>query len=176
MSITSLKVKFARIVDTLVKERKINALNFAGDLIGLVNFRLEKQGEDANGKKFPLYSENNLGLKTALDVIAKSNRSSAKIKKGGETSYRAIRQIVGLPTDKRTHVFTGDMLKSIDANVTESNKYLTIVEIKSKDEVNQKKLVENSVRMKINLLRANKKEREIIDAANQTRLQNLINQ
>ena len=53
-------------------------------------------------------------------------------------------------------------------------KYLTIVEIKSKDQVNQKKLNENSLRMKINLLRANKKERAIIDAANQERLQNLI--
>jgi hypothetical protein len=175
LSISNLKVKFARIVDTLVKEREINALNFAGDLIALVNNRLINQGEDANGKKFPLYSENNLGLKTALYAISRSNKPSAKLKKG-ETSYKDIREILGLPTDKRTHVFTGDMLKSIDATVTESNKYLTIVEIKSKDEVNQKKLVENSVRMKINLLRANKKEREIIDAANQTRLQNLINQ
>lgn len=173
MSILTLKLKFARIVDDLTKNRQQNALNFAGDLIALVNDRLINEGVDANGKKFPLYSENNLGLKTALDVIAKSNKPGAKLK-SGDTSYRAIRSALGLPTDKRTHVFTGDMLKSIDAKVSESNKYLTIVEMKSKDDANQKKLNENSARMKINLLRANKKEAEIIDASNQERLRNVL--
>lgn len=174
MSITTLKVKFARIVDDLTKNRQQNALNFAGDLIQYVNDRLINEGVDANGRKFPLYSENNLGLKTALDVISKSNRSSAKIKKGGETSYRAIRQIVGLPVDKRTHNFTGAMLESIRPIVQESNKYLTIIEISSKDAPNQKKLNENSARMKINLLRANKKEAAIVDADNQERLRNIL--
>jgi len=173
MSITTLKVKFARIVDDLTKNRQQNALNYAGDLIALVNERLINEGVDANGKKFPLYSTNNLGLKTALDVISKSNRPSAKLK-GDDTSYNAIRKTLGLPTDKRTHVLKGDMLKSIDAKVQESNKYLTIIEIKSKDVENQRKLNENSARMKINLLRANKKEKELIDQANQERLRNLL--
>jgi hypothetical protein len=173
MSITTLKVKFARIIDDLTKNRQQNALNYAGDLIALVNDRLINEGVDANGKKFPLYSENNLGLKTALQVIAKSNKPSAKLK-GSNTSYKAIRATLGLPVDKRTHVFTGDMLKSIDAKVEESNKYLTIIEIKSKDEANQQKLNKNSAQMKTNLLRANKKEKALIDQANQERLRNLL--
>lgn len=173
MSITTLKVKFARIVDDLTKNRQQNALNFAVDLIQYVNDRLINEGVDANGRKFPLYSENNLGLKTALDVIAKSNKPSAKLK-GDDTSYNAIRATLGLPIDKRTHVLKGDMLKSIDAIVAESNKYLTIVEMKSKDAPNQKKLNENSARMKINILRANKQEAAIVDAANQERLRNLL--
>lgn len=174
MSILSLKLKFARIVDDLTKNRQQNALNFAGELIALVNDRLINEGVDANGKKFPLYSENNLGLKTALDVIAKSNKPGAKLKPG-QTSYKDIKIALGQPIDKRTHVNKGDMLKSIDAIVAESNKYLTIVEMKSKDAHNQKKLNENSARMKINLLRANKKEAAIIDASNQERLRNLLN-
>ena len=78
MSITTLKVKFARIVDDLTKNRQQNALNFAADLIDSVNDRLINEGVDANGRKFPLYSENNLGLKTALAVIAKSNKPGSR--------------------------------------------------------------------------------------------------
>ena len=173
MSILTLKTKFARVIDELSKNRQKHALNFAADLIDSVNDRLINEGIDANGRKFPLYSENNLGLKTALAVIAKSNKPGAKIK-GDDTSYRAIRATLGLPTDKRTHTFKGDMLKSIRPVIQESNKYLTIVEISSKDSANQKKLNENSVRMKINLLRANKKEAAIVDASNQERLRNLL--
>jgi len=124
MSILNLKLKFARIIDDLTKNRQQNAVNFANDLVLYVSDRLQNEGVDANGKKFPLYSTNNLGLKTALEVIAKSNKPGAKLK-GSDTSYKAIRATLGLPVDKRTHVFTGDMLKSIDAKVQESNKYLT---------------------------------------------------
>jgi hypothetical protein len=172
MSITTLKTKFARIVDDLTKNREKYALNYAGDLIALVNDRLINEGIDANGKKFPLYSDTNLGTLTPF-ITSKSNapKKGSKVKSG---SYTQIRKALGLPIDKRTHSFNGEMLKSIDAKVEESNKYLTIIEIKSKDAFNQKKLLYNSNRMKINLLLASKKEKAIIDQANKERLRNLL--
>lgn len=172
MSILSLKIKFARIVDDLTKNRQQNALNYAGDLIALVNDRLINEGVDANGRKFPLYSDTNLGTLTPF-ITSASNapKKGSKLKSG---SYAQIRKALGLPIDKRTHSFKGDMLKSIRPIVQESNKYLTIVEISSKDAKNQKILFYNSARMKINLLRANKKEAEIIDASNQERLRNVL--
>ena len=172
MSITTLKVKFARIVDDLTKNRQQNALNFAGDLIALVNDRLINEGVDANGKKFPLYSDTNLGTLTPfITKVSNAPKKGSKLKSG---SYSQIRNALGLPIDKRTHSFTGDMLKSLRPIVEESNKYLIIIQIGSKDDKNQKKINYNSNRMKINLLRANKKEAAIVDVANQERLRNLL--
>lgn len=174
MSITSLKTRFARIITEIAEQRQKLAEIYANELISRITDRLLNEGEDANGKKFPLYSENNLSVKTAQALVNSSNRSSAKLKKG-ETSYKDIRRLLGLPVDKRTHSFTNDMIKSIRPIVEEHNQYMTIIEISAKDAPNQKKLNENSKRMKTNLLRANKKERELIESLNQKRVQNIIN-
>jgi hypothetical protein len=174
MSITSLKARFARIVTEITEQRQDLALTYASDLTALVTDRLLNEGESAEGKKFPLYSEKNLGVKVAEAIVKKSNKPSAKIK-AGETSYKDIRRVLGLPTDKRTHSFTNDMIKSIRPIVVDNNKYLTIIEISASDAPNQKKLNENSRRMKTNLLRANVKERQLIESLNQKRVQNIIN-
>ena len=174
MSITSLKARFARIVTEISEQRQELSLIYASDLTALVTDRLLNEGENADGKKFPLYSEKQLGVKVAQAIVNSSNRSSAKLKKG-ETSYKEIRKLLGLPTDKRTHSFTNDMIKSIRPIVVDNNKYLTIVEISASDAPNQKKLNENSRKMKTNLLRANPKERELIEKLNQKRVQNIIN-
>ena len=174
MSITSLKARLVRIITEIAEQRQDLALTYANDLTALVTDRLLNEGESAEGKKFPLYSENNLGVKIAEALVKKSNKPSAKIK-AGETSYKDIRKLLGLPTDKRTHSFTNDMIKSIRPIVVENNKYLTIVEISAKDAPNQKKLNENSRKMGTNLLRANPKERELIEKLNQKRVQNIIN-
>lgn len=174
MSITLLKARFLRIVNEITEQREKLALTYASDLTSLITDRLLNEGVSADGKKFPLYSENNLALATAQAIVKKSNRPSAKVK-AGETSYKDIRKLLGLPTDKRTHSFTNDMIKSIRPIVTDNNKYLTVVEISCNDAPNQKKLNENSKRMGTNLLRANQKEKDLIDSLNQKRIQNIIN-
>lgn len=174
MSITLLKSRFARIVNEITEQREKSAEIFAAELTSQITDRLLNEGEDSTGKKFPLYSEKQLGVKVAEALVKTSNRSSAKLKKG-QTSYKDIRKLLGLPTDKRTHSFTNDMIKSIRPIVTDNNKYLTVVEISSKDAPNQKKLNENSKRMGTNLLRANQKEKDLIDSLNQKRIQNIIN-
>jgi len=174
MSITTLKVRLQRIVNDLTEQRQNLALKYASDLTAKITDRLLNDGESAEGKKFPLYSENNLALATAQALVKNSNKPSAKLK-AGQTSYKDIRKLLGLPTDKRTHSFTNDMIKSIRPIVEENNKYLTIVEISSKDLENQKKLNQNSKRMGTNLLRANQKEKDLIDLLNSQRIQSIIN-
>lgn len=174
MSITTLKARFARIVTEISEQREQLALIYASDLTAKITDRLLNEGVSADGKKFPLYSEKNLPLKVAEALIKKSNRPSAKIKQG-ETSYKDVRKTLGLPTDKRTHSFTNDMIKSIRPTVADNNKYLTIVEIKSSDAANQKKLNENSKRMGVSLLKANQKEKQLIEDLNLERIKNIIN-
>ncbi len=54
MNFTAAKVRIARIIDNLSKQRQENALQYCDELISLVNERLEKKGEGPDGKKFPL--------------------------------------------------------------------------------------------------------------------------
>lgn len=171
MSFTAAKARISRIIDNLSKQRESNALQYCEELISLVNERLEKKGVDSDGQKFPLYSKNNLAYKTALKVIQQSNRpSAAKSLKHGETSYEDIRKLLGLPIDKRTHVLTANMLKSIRPTVIENTSEKTVIEIKSASQENQLKLNQNSFRMKTNLLAPNKNEIEFLEAVNKERL------
>lgn len=176
MSITSVKVRLARIIDNLNKDRQRNALIYSNELITLVNDRLENKGEGSEGQKFPGYSENNLSYQKALNVIKKSNRpSAAKNLKKGETSYKDIRKVLGLPVDRRTHVFKGEMLKSIEPYVIDNTETSTTIEIRPKDRENQLKLNQNSFNMKTNLLSPNQKEIEFLELANRERIKSAIN-
>ena len=173
MSITSLKARFARIVTEISEQRQELSLIYASDLTALVTDRLLNEGESAEGKKFPLYSEIDLGS-LAKRVVQASNKPSAKTKKGAG-SYKEIRKKLGLPIDKRTHSFTGDMIKSVRPIVEKNDKYVTVIKISADNEFAQNKINWNSNKMKTNLLRANPKERELIEKLNQKRVQNIIN-
>lgn len=176
MSFTTVKIKLARVIDNLNKERAKNAAIYGEELIALVNDRLESKGEGSDGEKFPLYSKKPLSMANAIKVIQQSNRpSAAKNLKPGQTSYDDIRKVLGLPTDRRTHVFTGDMLKSISAYITENSESVTVVEIRPKDSENQLKLNSNSFRMFTNLLSPNDKEVEFLNEVNRQRLNSAIN-
>ncbi len=175
MNFTAAKVRIARIIDNLSKQRQENALQYCDELISLVNERLEKKGEGSDGQKFPLYSKNKLAYRTALKVIQKSNRPSAgKNLKKDQTSYEDIRKLLGLPIDRRTHVFTANMLKSIRPTVIENTSEKTVVEIKSASQENQLKLNQNSFNMKTNLLSPNKNEIDFLEAVNKERINNAI--
>ncbi len=175
MSFTFAKVRIARIIDNLSQQRQENALQYCEEYISLLRERLEKKGEGSDGQKFPLYSKNNLAYKTALKVIESSNRpSAAKNLKQGETSYEDIRKLLGLPIDRRTHVFTANMLKSIRPTVIENTPEKTVIEIKSASQENQLKLNANSFNMKTNLLAPNKNEVEFLESVNKERLNNAI--
>lgn len=131
----------------------------AQDTIALVTDRLVNDGVGADGIKFPLYSENKLKDKTSKKTISKSNRPNAKPK--GASSYKEIRQLLGLPVDKRTHSFSGAMLRSVGYDVIKGQNVTTIV-IQSKNKEYQKILNVNSGRMKINLLALTDDEADIV--------------
>jgi len=173
MSITTLKVRIQRIVNDLTEQRQKSAEKFAAELTAKITDRLLNEGESAEGKKFPLYSEKDLGS-LAKRVIEVSNKPSAKTKKGAG-SYKEIRKKLGLPVDKRTHSFTGDMIKSVRQIVEESDQYKTVIKISASNDFDQNKINWNSNKMKTNLLRANQKEKDLIDLLNSQRIQSIIN-
>ena len=175
ITITALKIKIANAIKTLSETREKNALIYGNELIALINDRLESKGINKDGTKFPLYSENNLRWETAVKVILNSNRpSAAKSIKPGETSYKDLRKLIGLPVDRRTHVFTGNMLKSIRPEIIKNDETITVVEIKSSSKELQDRLNKNSIRMKTNLLAPTKDEIIFLNEANRQRIENIL--
>ena len=115
-------------------------------MYGLVARRLQNQGEDSKGNKFKLYSVN----------------------------YKAKRRALGLPVDRRTHTFSGDMFKSTRPIVIEHNVNRTIVEIRGNDRENQNKINENSRIVGINILSLNEEEKNILDELNLERVNKVM--
>lgn len=175
VTITGLKIKIANAIKEIAETREKNALIYANELIALVNDRLESKGIDSDGVKFPGYSDRPLAWDKAVNVILNSNRpSAAKSIKPGKISYKELRKLIGLPTDRRTHVFTGNMLKSIRPEIVKNDQSITIVEIKSSSKELQERLNKNSERMKTNLLSPNDQEVEFLKESNRQRIQNIF--
>lgn len=175
MTLTSLKVAILNAIKKLSSEREKNAMIYANELIALINDRLESKGTNAEGVKFPGYSEKPLAWDTAVKIIMESNRpSAAKSIKPGKTSYKDLRKLIGLPVDRRTHVFTGNMLKSIRPEVIKNDEATTIIKIKPASKELQDRINQNSKRMKINLLKPSDEEVEFLNEANRQRIMNIL--
>jgi hypothetical protein len=170
MSFINLKRRLSDQIKDLRENRERDGLNIAGELTGLIIDRLVNDGISGDNNKFPLYSERPLNPTKFKD----GNRAGAadKFRKSDLIkSYKNWRQFNGLPVDRRTHNFTGDMLKSIRPEVLSNSGDILVIEIKARDPENAKKLEQNSERMGISLLKSTSDEKEFVNDANRLRLQ-----
>lgn len=142
MDLRGLFNKYEKILVQMASEREVAAMQISKDMLALIQMRLQNEGIDANGQKFKLYS----------------------------SGYAAKRKALGLPIDKRTHTFTGDMLKSTRPIVVENNYTRTVVELSASDTDNQNKINENSRIVGINILKLTEDENNLLDELNLERI------
>lgn len=171
--------KYAKILEELPKERQKLALIMAADAHALTAHRIQNTGVDAEGKKMPLYSKKffpyYLLNENSFNAPTKIKKFKADVaKKKIEPTYENLRKAYGLPTDKRTLTFDGDMWKSIGFEVTNHDEKVTEVTIKAKDEFNQNKINWNSNKIGINILRFGDDEQELIRELNENRIKELL--
>jgi hypothetical protein len=172
--------RYTAIAKVIPEQRQKLALIYAHDAHAITANRVQNTGTDARGNKFKLYSERpfNLGLLNPTDFnapsrVAKFKKDAAKGLNNG--SYRAFRAAYGLPTDKRTLTFDGDMWQSIEQVVVFHDEYKTIVEIRSKDAENTRKVNSNSRIVGINILSFGKNEKDFLTELNKERINKLLN-
>jgi hypothetical protein len=144
--IKTLLKKYAAKTEEIAANREKEALVITLDMIQLVTSRLQNKGIDKDGNKFKLYSG----------------------------KYAAKRKAFGLPIDKRTHTFSGDMFKSIRPIVVSHSLTRTVVEIRANDRKNQDKINENSKIVGKNILSLNQEEKNFLEELNLERLQNAL--
>ena len=144
--IKTLLKKYAGKGEYIAANREKESLIISKDMWALVARRLQNQGIDKDGNKFKLYSG----------------------------KYEAKRKAFGLPIDKRTHTFTGDMFKSIRPIVVSHSLTRTVVEIRANDRKNQDKINENSKIVGKNILSLNQEEKNLLEELNLERLQNAL--
>lgn len=172
-------INFQRIVSELPETRQKLALIMAKDAHALTADRIQNSGINARGEKMPLYSQNplNLGFINPIEFnaptkIIKFKKDAQKGKNNG--SYAALRKAYGLPIDKRTLTFDGDMFASIIQEVDEHDENKTIVSIRSSDRANQDKVNWNSKRVKSNILAFGDDEKKLISELNSKRIKDLL--
>lgn len=180
MSWKNLLNKYSKIIAEWPKERERLSLIMAHDAHALTADRIQNRGEGANGQKYKLYSEKpSIPFwkinPTDFNAPSKIQRFKDKAAKGTiEPSYANLRREYGLPTDKRTLTFDGDMFMSIEQVVTEHDEFKTVVTIRSKDRENQNKVNSNSKRLNSNILQFGKEEAELIREMNKERLKKML--
>jgi len=176
---TDMVNKYSKIAKDLPAIRLKLAIDAANDGLALVVERLQEHGEGAEGQKFERYSEammpywliNPNNYKGAGKVARFKKNAAAKRNNG---SYRALRQAYGLPTNKRTFTFEGDMLLSLEVFVESHTEGKTTVVTKSRSREEQDKINWNSGMVDSNILSYNKEEIEFISQANLKRVQKLL--
>ena len=171
--------KYKSILKTVADDRQKEALILAGDAIASVNNRIINTGVGGDGKKFKLYSENPLPTFYFSDANAPSKVKKFKqdvSKKKVVPSYVNYRKALGLPTDKRTHTLTGEMLADVRAVVIQHTRDQTLVEIRASSRENQDKINWNSGEVGRSIIELNKKERAVIHEAQRKRIERLMKQ
>lgn len=138
---------YATKAEELAANRQKQALIISKDMYALVARRLQNEGIDSKGNKFKLYS----------------------------VKYKARRHALGLPVDKRTHTFSGEMLKSTRPIIVEHTLTRTVVEIRADDNENQNKINANSRIVKVNILALDEEEKNLLEELNLERVQEVMN-
>lgn len=179
MGISDIANRYSAAIKRVIENQDRLGLGYGENHITLVNNRLEKDGIAFDGVKFPKYSDNPLPL--FFYKSQKTNRSSAyesftkKVTKGKVvSSYSEWRKHNGLPIDRRTFVFTGDMLGSIRSEVESTPEGLVTITIQSPDSFNRNKVEWNQNKVNKPILKASDDEREKIMRAYTIDIRNLI--
>lgn len=171
--------KYAKILQAMPEDRQRLALIVAADAHALTSNRIQNNGIDANGDKMKLYSRKPLPYwklnESDFNAPSKIKKFKADAgKKKIEPTYENLRKAYGLPTNKRTLTFDGEMWKSIEQVVTKHDETITEVTIRSKDNVNQNKINHNSRIVGINILQFGSDEQEFIRESNEKRIKDLL--
>jgi hypothetical protein len=172
--------KYGTIIQEWPETRQQLALIMAHDAHALTADRIQNTGTDFKGKKYPTYSKKPnipywLINPTKFNAPSKIQRFKDKAAKGTiDPSYENLRREYGLPTDKRTLTFDGDMWHSIEQVVTEHDIFKTVVTIRAKDRDNQNKVNWNSGQLKSNILQFGKDEAELIRDMNKVRIDKIL--
>ena len=182
MSLAALKEKYVKILQAVPEERKKQALIVGNDSIALIRNRIQNKGESAEGSLFPGYSKTPMPFWKINELDPKVSNKASSVRKFKEDaaakkinpSYETLRQYMGLPTNKRTHTFSGEMMQSIFSEIEKHDKDETTIIIKSSDQENQEKINYNSALMKSNILSLNARERELVIEASRQRLRKLL--
>jgi hypothetical protein len=171
--------KYAKILEQLPDDRQKLALIMAADAHALTANRIQNTGVDANDTKMKLYSRKPLPYwklnESDFNAPSKIKKFKADAaKKKIEPTYENLRKSYGLPINKRTLTFDGDMWKSIEQVVTNHDQLITEVTIRAKDKVNQNKINSNSRIVGINILQFSEDEQEFIRESNEKRIKELL--
>jgi hypothetical protein len=178
MTFSEYKEQLKQKVQQMQEDRQKFSMITAMDLTALIADRLTNDGVDGNNNKFPDYSK--FAIPTYYFNQQRTNRSGAydsfkeKVKKGTVSSYENWRKHNGLPVDRRTHVFTGDMLKSLRPEIIEDSRTKTVVEIKSRKKDLQDRLNWNSSRMGVSLLLPTSDEADFVEQLNNDRFRKIL--
>lgn len=180
MSYKALSEKYAKIILALEAERENTAMVMAHDAHALTAARIQEKGENAQGAKMALYSQNPLPLfffnEAAYNAPGKVRAFKDKVKKGQvKSSYHEFRKSYGLPVNRRTLTFDGNMFKDIAPKVTKKDKSMVEVTVMAKSKENQNKVDWNSRMVGVNILQFGEDEKKLIRKLNEQRIQKAYN-
>jgi len=176
MGLKALSEKYARIINALDDQREASAMIMAHDAHALTSNRIQERGENWKGEKMALYSQNELPLfffnPTDYNAPGKVNTFKDRVKAGkAKSSYHEFRKSYGLPVNKRTLTFDGNMFKDITQKVTKKDKSMVEVTVMAKSKENQDKVDWNSRKVGENILQFGEDEKKLILKLNKERLQ-----
>ena len=171
--------KYAEKLKDMPEKRRNFALTISAEAFNFVAMRIQNYGVDAEGNKMKGYSTAKMPYWKLDPTDYNGSGKVSRFKRDAAAgkvipSYKTFREYYGLPTDKRTLTFDGDMFKSIEPFISEHTEVLTEVTIKAKDEVNQKKVNVNSGIVGINILSFGDDEKEFIREANDERIKEMF--
>jgi len=175
MGYKELSAKYARIIQALEASRESEAMIMASDAHALTAARIQEEGKDWKGAQMPLYSQNELPLfffnEANYNAPGKVKAFKDRAKAGKvKSSYHEFRKSYGLPVNKRTLTFDGNMFKDIAPKVTKKEKTSIECTVMAKSSENQDKVNWNSRMVKENILQFADAEKKLIGKLNMIRL------
>jgi len=174
--------KYANLLKDWADFRQKEALIMAKEAHALTAARIQNFGLSYKGEKFRGYSRKPLRSllhldETEFNAPSKIRKFKDQVRKGQiEPTYFNLRQAYGLPVDRRTLTFDGDMWLSITQEVLEHDEFKTVVVIRSKDRENQEKVNKNSGMLKSNILSLGEEEKRLIRTKNKERVKKFFNE
>lgn len=152
MSLNAIAKKFDTLIKVIDSERQRDLMLISLDAKAMVADRVQNEGLDSNSTALPKYSD--AGVPAYL-LYNKLKPGGSKIgddykkigaKYGGIVSHKDVRQNYGLPTNKTTLTYTGEMWRDIGPVVTNKTKDTVTVQIKGLTSDSQDKLEWNTAR------------------------------
>ncbi len=136
---------FRLTLDALASSREPEAVRVASDTLALVESRIIETGKDADGGRFPGYSQKKVA---ASNYAGKSRNAGAaeRVKRAKNLSYAEFRQLNNLQTGHVDLYFTGEMWRGTGVIVEKRLLRSTLVRIGGRTPESARKIDLNSAR------------------------------